>query len=146
MGKWPDFEYHVGKWFKYDRFGYNSSHPSHSPKLVIFKHVAKDRQGFPRSKGDPRDGWDELQPDRSYLNHFSTWYSKSGHFPIEIPINSHLKRKWLVSYCLWVYNFFGGLWPYPTYKHGLPKRLSEIPTLRQNGTPYWSFSIQNVIC
>ena len=28
MGKWPDFEYHVGKWLKYDRSGYNSSHPS----------------------------------------------------------------------------------------------------------------------
>ena len=22
MGKWPDFEYHVGKWLKYDRSGY----------------------------------------------------------------------------------------------------------------------------
>ena len=28
MGKWPDFEYHVGKWLKYDRSGFNSSHPS----------------------------------------------------------------------------------------------------------------------
>ena len=28
MGKWPDFEYYVGKWLKYDRSGYNSSHPS----------------------------------------------------------------------------------------------------------------------
>ena len=28
MGKRPDFEYHVGKWLKYDRSGYNSSHPS----------------------------------------------------------------------------------------------------------------------
>ena len=28
MGKWPDFEYHVGKCLKYDRFGSNSSHPS----------------------------------------------------------------------------------------------------------------------
>ena len=27
-----------------------------SPQMVIFKHVAKGRQGFPRSKGDPRDG------------------------------------------------------------------------------------------
>ena len=69
MGKWPDFEYHVGKWLKYDRSGYNSSHPSlGSPldlgnpwrplatlgdpwrhfwkwpfwgKLVIFKHASK---------------------------------------------------------------------------------------------------------
>ena len=28
MGKWPDFEYHVGKWLKYDRFGSNSSQPT----------------------------------------------------------------------------------------------------------------------
>ena len=28
MGKWPDFEYHGGKWLKYDRSGFNSSHPS----------------------------------------------------------------------------------------------------------------------
>ena len=26
MGKLPDFEYRVGKWLKYDRSGYNSSH------------------------------------------------------------------------------------------------------------------------
>ena len=28
MCKWPNFEYHVGKRLKYDRSGYNSSHPS----------------------------------------------------------------------------------------------------------------------
>ena len=28
MGKWPDFEYHVGKWLKYGRFGSNSSQPT----------------------------------------------------------------------------------------------------------------------
>ena len=28
MGKWPNFEYHVGKWLKYDRFGSNSSQPT----------------------------------------------------------------------------------------------------------------------
>ena len=59
-----------------------------SPKMVIFKHVAKGRQGLPRSKGDPRVGWDELEPNRSYLSHFPTWYSKLGHFPIEIPIKN----------------------------------------------------------
>ena len=34
--------------------------------------VANGRQGFPGSKGDPRDGWDELEPNRSYLSHFPT--------------------------------------------------------------------------
>ena len=28
IGKRPDFEYHGGKWLKYDRYGFNSSHPS----------------------------------------------------------------------------------------------------------------------
>ena len=28
MGKWPDFEYHVGKLLKYDQFGSNTSHPT----------------------------------------------------------------------------------------------------------------------
>ena len=58
MGKWPDFEYHGGKWLKNDRSGFNSSHPSlGSPlnlgdhwwhaweclklaKMTIFRHVA----------------------------------------------------------------------------------------------------------
>ena len=32
--------------------------------------VAKGRQG---SRGNLRDGWDELKPDRSYLSHFPSW-------------------------------------------------------------------------
>ena len=35
MGKWPDFEYHVGKWLKYDRFGSNSSQPTLGPPLNL---------------------------------------------------------------------------------------------------------------
>ena len=129
MGQWPDFEYHGGKWLKYDWSGFNSSHPSLGSPLNLgdpwrplatigdswrplatigdmpenghFGHfqafsgmspmVAKGRQGSPRFKGDPRVGWDELEPNRSYLSHFPTWYSKSGHFPIEIPIKN---EKW----------------------------------------------------
>ena len=30
-------------------------------------------------KGDPNDGLDELEPDRSYLNHFPTWCAKCIH-------------------------------------------------------------------
>ena len=62
--------------------------------------VAKGRQGLPRSKGDPRVGWDELEPNRSYLSHFPTWYSKyskSGHFPIEIPIKNDSMCKKLLT-------------------------------------------------
>ena len=57
-------------------------------KMTIFGHVANGRQGSPRFKRDPRVGWDELEPNRSYLSHFRTWYSKLGHFPIEIPIKN----------------------------------------------------------
>ena len=38
--------------------------------------VAKGRRKSPRFKGDPRVGWDELEPNWSYLGLFSTWYSK----------------------------------------------------------------------
>ena len=55
-------------------------------KMPIIRHVTNGRQGSPRFKGDPRVGWDELEPNRSYLSHFPTWYSRSDHFPIEIPI------------------------------------------------------------
>ena len=36
MGKWPNFEYHGGKWHKYDRSGYNSSHPSLESPLIVW--------------------------------------------------------------------------------------------------------------
>ena len=36
MEKWADFEYHVGKWLKYDRSGYNSSHPSLGSPLMVW--------------------------------------------------------------------------------------------------------------
>ena len=55
-------------------------------KMPIIRHVTNGRQGSPRFKGDPRVGWDESEPNRSYLSHFPTWYSRSDHFPIEIPI------------------------------------------------------------
>ena len=102
MGKRPDFEYHVGKWLKYDRSGYNSSHPSlGSPldlgnpwrplatlggpwrpclKMTIWGeigHFQACRQGSPRSKGDPRVGWeknawphDKVLIQSSILSHF----------------------------------------------------------------------------
>ena len=39
-------------------------------------------------KGDPRDGWDELKPDRSYLSHFPPWYSKSKSAPLKFPLKT----------------------------------------------------------
>ena len=72
-----------------------------SPKITIFRHVGNDQiwPPVPSSmhqtiQGDPRDGWDELKPDRSYLSHFATWYSKSTHFSIEMHRNRHWKQKW----------------------------------------------------
>ena len=42
MGKWPNSEYHGGKWLKYDRSGFNSSRPSLGSQIdhiwVIFRH------------------------------------------------------------------------------------------------------------
>ena len=68
--------------------------------IYVFTHlhwklVNQIRQGSPRFKGDPRVGWDELEPYRSYLSHFPTWYSKSGLFPIEIPIKN---EKWPLTH------------------------------------------------
>ena len=61
-------------------------------KMTIFRHVGNDlnvplevSSMHQTIKGDPRDGWDESKPDWSY---FPPWYSKSGHFPIEIPIKN----------------------------------------------------------
>ena len=48
MGKWPDFEYRIV--FENDHFEENWSFSSMLPR------VANGRQGFPRSKGDTRDG------------------------------------------------------------------------------------------
>ena len=52
MRKWPDFEYHVGKWLKYDRSGFNSSHQSpwwfdalNSLPVVILGHFRHARNG-----------------------------------------------------------------------------------------------------
>ena len=36
MGKWPDFEYHGGKWLKYDWSGFSSSHPSLGSPLMVW--------------------------------------------------------------------------------------------------------------
>ena len=38
MGKRPNFEYHVGKWLKYDRFGSNSSQPTLGSPLNLGDH------------------------------------------------------------------------------------------------------------
>ena len=85
--------------------------------------VANGRQGFPRSKGDPRDGWDELEPNRSYLSHFTTWYSKSGHFPIEIPIKN---ENWPLtpSYGSIILKIV--LWAHFTNSHAVLRGSSDI--------------------
>ena len=57
-----------------------------SPKMFIFKHVGNGQNVTQELislhqtiKGDPNDGLDELEPDRSYLNHFPTWCAKCIH-------------------------------------------------------------------
>ena len=104
--------------------------------MVIFKHVAKDRQGFPRSKGDPRDGWDELEPNRSYLSHFTTWYSKSGHFPIENPIKN---ENWPLtpSYGSIILKIV--LWAHFTNSHVVLSQSSDILKNPYFGTGYYEW-------
>ena len=67
-----------------------------SPKVTIFKHFRNGQNVslelisvHQTIKGDPNDGLDKLKPNRSYLNHIPTWYSKSNNFTIEISPNSH---------------------------------------------------------
>ena len=107
LGKWPNFEYHVGKWHKWS----------------------------PRFKEDPRVGWDELEPNRSYLSHFPTWYSKLGHFPIEIPIKN---EKWppTPSYGSIILKIV--LWAYFTSSHAVLKGLRDKTTKPNFGTGYFA--------
>ena len=148
MGKWPNSEYHGGKWLKYDQSGFNSSHPSlGSPlnlgdhwqdvwkclkiaKMTIFRHVANGRQGSPRFKGDPRDEWDELRPDRSYLSHFPPWYSKSGHFPIEIPIKN---KKWPLN--LSYGSIILKIWAHFIITHAVLRESTDFLKTTYSGTP-----------
>ena len=116
----------LGDMLENDQFPPKWSFSSMSPR------VANGRQGFPRSKGDPRDGWDELEPNRSYLSHFPTWYSKSGHFPIEIPIKN---KKWPLGLS---YGCIIVLWPYFTITHAVLTesrdwKLLPSPPLNQGG-------------
>ena len=115
--------------------------------LTIFSHgrqgsprVADGRQGFPRSKGDPRDGWDELEPNRSYLSHFTTWYSKSGHFPIENPIKN---ENWPLtpSYGSIILKIV--LWAHFTNSHAVLRGSSDILKNPYFGTGY--FTCLNVL-
>ena len=58
-----------------------------SPKMAIFKHVGNNQNVSQELisvhqtiKGDPNNGHHELEPNRSYLNHFPTWYAQYSHF------------------------------------------------------------------
>ena len=93
--------------------------------------VAKGRQGFPRTKGDPRNGLDELKPDRSYLSHFPPWYSKSGQFPIK-------NEKWPLGLSYGSIILKIVLWPYFTITHAVLTesrdwKLLPSPPLHQGG-------------
>ena len=84
------------------------------------------RQGSPRFKGDPRVGWDDLEPNRPYLSNFLTWYSKSGNFPIEIPIKN---KKWPLNFSYGSIILKIVLWAHFTITHAMllkrVKRLNE---------------------
>ena len=77
-------------------------------KLVILGHFGNDQNVslelisvHQTIKGDPNDGLDKLKPNRSYLNHILTWYSKLSHLPNKIPIiTQNCHARWcLLVYC-----------------------------------------------
>ena len=84
------------------------------------------REGVKKT-GKKRSGWPlgltPLEQNRSYLSHFPTWYSKSGHFPIEIPIKN---EKWPPT------PGFGSiilkivLWPYFTKTHAMLRGSTDF--------------------
>ena len=123
--------------FKFSKIGKNTKiHFGHFDHFQAWSpRVAKGRQGFPRSKGDPRDGWDELEPNRSYLSHFTTWYSKSGHFAIENPIKN---ENWPLtpSYGSIILKIV--LWAHFTNSHAVLRGSSDILKNPYFGTGYWS--------
>ena len=109
----------------------NGHFPQKWPFSGMSPRVAKGRQGFPRSKEDPRDGWDELKPDRSYLSHFPPWYSKSGQFPIK-------NEKWPLGLSYGSIILKIVLWPYFTITHAVLTesrdwKLLPSPPLHQGG-------------
>ena len=64
-------------------------------KLAIFKHVGNGQNlrielmsVHQTIQGGPSNVLDKSEPNRSYQSHFPTWYSKLGHFTIEIPIKN----------------------------------------------------------
>ena len=92
--------------------------------------VAQGRQGSPRFKGEPRDGWDELKPERSYLSHFPPRYSKSGHFPIEIPIKNEKRPPNLSSGSIILKIV---LWAYFTITHAMLTLSRVAPSAVSKG-------------
>ena len=93
------------------------------PKITIFKHIGNCQNVsvelisvHETIMGDPNNGLDELEPNRSYLNHFPTWYAQYSHLclfscsfcliDIYFFWVKPKKVNWLVIYCI---NFLG-LW------------------------------------
>ena len=91
--------------------------------MVIFKHVGQNVSlelvsVYQTIIGDPNNGLDELEPNRSYLNHFPTWYAQYSHFYL---FSCHFRLiKWdnrLAKCYFLVYNFLIFLWHPDTYWH-----------------------------
>ena len=75
---------------------------------------------------------------RSYLSHFPTWYSKSGHFPIEIPIKN---EKWppTPSYGSIILKIV--LWAHFTITHAVLRGSTNFWETPYSGKDYWSISV-----
>ena len=100
------------------RFFFHSDHfQAWSPKLA-------------KVQGGPQ-GWLRW-PNQSYLSHFPTWYSKSGHFLIEIPIK---KENWPpdLSYGSIILKIV--LWAHFTITHAVLSQSTNILKTTYSGTP-----------
>ena len=112
--------------------------------LAIFRHVGNDLNVplevslmHQTIKGDPKDGWDELKPDQSYLSHFPPWYSKN-----EIPIENK-KCPHNNGYGSTILKIV--LWAHFTITHAVLSQSTEILKKKKNysGTPYWTLIIES---
>ena len=84
---------------------------------------------------NPRVALEELKLDRSYLIHFPPWYSKSGHFPIEVPIKN---EKWPLNLSYGSIILQIGLGDYFTITHAVLRESTDFLKTTFSGTPQWS--------
>ena len=67
-------------YFVYQAGGEMTTFPKKPFSSILEMTKISHLNWFQCIKGDPNNGRDELEPNRSYLNHISTWYAKLSNF------------------------------------------------------------------